>query len=166
MVGIVLGAALLAYQRNRQEIPLTELHKDTVLALIAASIWGLGYFILNSVVDDVSWQVIAVFTEMTMFCLAFIFLLAVRRSHTLRAIKQVSSDKLILIASVLGGVGFMSFYIGSDYAKSLVIPTVVSSCGTLIAAALGAMFDHEKLGTAKRAGAVLVVAGVIILNLA
>ncbi len=50
MVGIVLGAMLLAYQKNRQQIPLKELHKDTALAVIAAIIWGFGFFVLNSTV--------------------------------------------------------------------------------------------------------------------
>lgn len=165
MVGIVLGAMLLAYQKNRQQVPLKELHKDTMLAVTAAIIWGFGFFVLNSVVGHVSWQTIAVFMETTMFLFALVALTLVYRSNTPGAIRQLFPDKVVLWGGLTGAIGFISLFIGSDYAKSAVIPTVLSGCSTLVAAALGAVFEHERLGVVKRVGAVLVVAGVIILNL-
>jgi drug/metabolite transporter, DME family len=165
MVGIVLGAMLLAYQKNRQQIPLRELHKDTMLAAVAAILWGLGFFVLNTVVGHVNWQTIALFMEIVMFGVAAAALLFVHGSNAPVLIKQALSSKIILAGGFVGAVGFVSLYVGSDYAKSAVIPTVLSGCSTLVAAALGAVFEHERLGAAKRAGAVLVVAGIIILNL-
>ncbi len=100
-----------------------------------------------------------------MFLFALAALAFVHRSNTLGAIRQLFPNKIVLWGGFTGAVGFISLFAGSDYAKSAVIPIVLSSCSTLIAAFLGAVFEHEKLGFGKRLGAALVVAGIIILNL-
>lgn len=166
MTGIVLGAMMLAYQRNRRQIPLRELHKDTALAVCAAFIWGFGFFVLNSVVADVNWQTITFFTEIVMFLVATFALIAVHGSRAPRLVRQALPNKLILGGGLVGAIGFVSFYVGSDYANNAVIPTVLSGCSTLVAALLGAILNHEKLGAMKRLGGALIVTGVIILNLA
>jgi drug/metabolite transporter (DMT)-like permease len=166
MAGIVLGAMLLAYQKNHQRIPLRELHKDTALAVLAAVIWGFGFFSLNTVAGDVSWQTTTVIIEIAMFVFALAALGSKYRSGTLAVIKKTLPDKIVLWCGFAGALGFISLFVGSDYAKSSVIVVVLSSCSTLVAAALGAVFERERLGALKRMGAVLVVGGIIVLNLA
>ncbi len=166
MVGIVLGAALLAYEKNRNNIPIRELHKDTLLAAAAAITWGVAFFILDPVVGKVSWQTMYIVIEIFMFPLSFALLAVTYKSKVFSAVKESASSKPALLAGAVGTLGFMAFYLGSDRAGSLIIPTVLSACGPLVASILGAVFDHEKLGTLKRAGAVLVVAGIIVLNIA
>lgn len=56
-------------------------------------------------------------------------------------------------------------YMGSDKAGSVVVPTVLSAGGPLVASVLGAIVDKEKIGFYKRVGAVTIVAGIILLNL-
>jgi len=70
-----------------------------------------------------------------------------------------------LIASLLLVGGSFGFYIGSDKAGSLVVPTVLSATEPLVASFLGWAVDKEKLGSLKRAGCVIVVAGIVVLNL-
>jgi drug/metabolite transporter (DMT)-like permease len=166
MITIVAGAGILAYHKNTRNIPLMELHKDTALALIAAIIWGAGFFALNFVVGKASWQIISFFTELTGFCSAVVLMVVVYRSKVVAAAKETITYPITQIAGVAGAVGFLAIYIGSDRAGSAVIPTVLSGCGPLVASFLGAVVDHEKLGPLRRVGAVLVVIGIIVLNAA
>jgi drug/metabolite transporter (DMT)-like permease len=69
-----------------------------------------------------------------------------------------------LTIGVFGSIGAVAIYIGSNRSGSVVIPTVLSAGGPLVASIWAAIFDKEKIGVLKRAGAVIVVAGIIILN--
>ncbi|MES2971491.1 MAG: DMT family transporter [Patescibacteria group bacterium] len=55
---IISGVLALTYQKNTSKIPLKELHKDTIYALLAAAIWGLAFYIVNQNVADVPWQIV------------------------------------------------------------------------------------------------------------
>ena len=166
MVGIVLGASLLAYEKNHKAIPLKELHKDTFLALIAAITWGVAYFIVNPVVKEVSWQTITIVSELFSAALALLLVLTTSRTNTLMTFKASLSSKTALAAGLAGTVGFLAFYFGSGRVGNLVIPAVLSAGAPLVASTWGAVFDHEKIGMTKRAGAVVMVAGIMLLNLA
>jgi drug/metabolite transporter (DMT)-like permease len=164
MIGIIIGASLLAYQKNRQKIPARELHKDTLLAAAAAVTWGLAFFIQDTVVKDLNWQTIFVTMEAVTTILSSLIFIVAYRTRTIAAARQAITYKPALFAGLMGALGFIAFYLGSDRAGSLIIPTVLSACGTLVASVLGAVFDKEKIGALKRVGAVLVVAGIIVLN--
>jgi drug/metabolite transporter (DMT)-like permease len=166
MVGIIIGAAVLAYQKNTRKVPVRELHKDTLLAVIAAMVWGLGFFVQNTVVKDLSWQTVLVTMEAATTLITVTMFTATYRSKAIAAGKQALTHKPALLAGVVGAAGFIGLYLGADKAGSLIIPAVLSACGPLVTSALGAVIDHERLGALKRVGAVIVVAGVIVLNLA
>jgi len=48
----------------------------------------------------------------------------------------------------------------------VILATVLSAGGPLVASVWGAVFDHERIGMVKRAGAVFIVASVVVLNIA
>lgn len=73
--------------------------------------------------------------------------------------------KLSSSAGVTYRIGTIAFYIGGHRAGSVIIPAVLSSSAPLIASFWGALIDKEKLGLNKRVGAVILVAGIIILNI-
>ncbi len=58
MAIIIIGTILLAYQNNVKKLPNSIFYKDALLALGAAVSWGIGFFIVNTAVDETSWQVI------------------------------------------------------------------------------------------------------------
>lgn len=164
MIGIVAGAGVLAYQRNTHKIPVRELHKDTLLAAAAAITWGLAFFVQNTVVKDLSWQTLYVTSEAVATLTTTFLFVAMYRSRTLEAGKKALAYKPGLLAGVAGASGFIGLYLGAEKAGSLIIPTVLSACGPLVTSAMGAVIDHERLGVLKRVGAVMIVAGIIILN--
>jgi drug/metabolite transporter (DMT)-like permease len=165
MVGIVLGASVLAYEKNHKKIPLIELHKDTILAAAAAVVWGIAFFILGFVVDEIPWQTIVVTAYLYSFIMGSVLLAISRRGQIKRMMKKILTFRLVVVASIIGNFGGIALYVGSDYAGSIVIPAVLSGLGPLVASILGAVIDKEKLGTLKRVAAMLIVGCVIILNL-
>ncbi len=166
MIGIILGAALLAYEKNQRQIPIKELHKETILALMAAFIWGVAFFIISPVVKQVSWQTISIVGEVFAFSFALLLIIVRKPSRSLVAIKQSLQSGMALTVGVIGITGATALYLGSAHAGSIIIPTVLSAGGPLIASIWGAIIDKEKIGISKRAGAIIVVAGIIVLNLA
>jgi len=165
LLAIVLGAMVLAYEKNHKKIPLRELHRKTFLALIAAVVWGIGFFIVSPVTQTVSWQSIAVVSEGTALVLSVALLLWAARGQVQQQFQQsLTASSWPWVIGIFGEVGLVSLYIGSAHAHSVVIPAVLSACGPLVASVWGAIFDHERLGYLKRMGAIITIAGIIILN--
>jgi drug/metabolite transporter (DMT)-like permease len=164
MVVIVLGAVFLAYEKNHAKLPLKEVHRKTVLALAAAVVWGVGFFVVSPVVGRESWQSITIASEViTTIFVMIVLWLASGRSVVAKA-KAAFNSWTVLWIGWLGEAGFLVFYFGSGRSGSVVIPAVLSATGPLIASLWGRLFDHEKVGMIKRLGAVLTVLGVIVLN--
>lgn len=166
MLIVIVGAVTLAYEKNHSKLPLRELHRKTLLALLASLIWGIGFFILNSVVAQVPWQTITITGEMTSVVLTAILFSVFCRGSIVASAKAALKTKVAYLNGVVGQAGMLAFYFGSHEARNTVIPTVLSTCGPLVASLWGRIFDAEKIGWLKRVGAVAVVAGIIILNLA
>lgn len=166
MLLIAAGAVMLAYEKNHRKIPLRQLHKATFFTLLAVSVWGLAYFILNPLVPKLQWQVLLFITEIVGLILAAITLVLAHRRGALEAFKKAVADRTLILAAVLLALGALTLYLAASRAGNLTIPSVLSSLSSLIAALLGATIDREKLGMLKRIGAVVAVGGIILLNLA
>lgn len=165
MVGIVIGAVVLAYEKNHKKVPLKVLHKESALAVSAALIWGVGFFFLNYVVDKLSWQVVMGVMYISGAILGFLLLVLVERKKVIQTLKSSLSNRSVLVAGPLLVAGSLGFYIGSDKAHSVVIPSVLSASEPLVTSFWAAVIDKEKVGVLKRIGAVIIVGGIILLNL-
>lgn len=166
MLAILAGATLLGYEKNHQKIPLKELHKDTMLAVGAAILWGVAFYILDSVVEEFTWQTLLFCVQVVMTVLDLLLLLIVRKGGTVASLKRGFRTRSVVAIGCIAAVASGAFYLGSAKAGSFVIPTVISAAGPLVASLLGAVVDKEKLGLLKRVGAVTVVAGIVLLNIA
>ncbi len=165
IAGIVLGVVLLVYEKNHEKIPIRVHHKATIYALFASAFWGLGFFLVDTVIGKVSWQMLTGITSTFMVIFSFILIAITNRGEIISVLKKSLSIKLALFGGVIAQIGVISLYIGSDRSGSVVIPVVIASSSPLIASCLSTLYDNEKLGLIKRIGAVVVVAGIIALNL-
>lgn len=165
MIAIVLGAVVLAYEKNYKKIPLKTLHRQTALTLFAAVLWGTGFFLIDIVVDDMQWQVLTALVAIFMAIEAGILLALSNKENTFIAMKKSLQNKIPVLAGLVFITGSIAFYYGSDRAGSVIIPAVIASSGPLVASILGALVDKEKVGMIKRMGAIIVVAGIIALNI-
>lgn len=162
---VVCGAILLGIEKIDRHSLRKNIDKEVPLALLAAVFWGIGFFIVNAVIDKYSWQSILVVLSLSMIVYGFIASLTINKKDTLKAILNIPKNKLGILAGVTLTFGSIGLYIAADKSGGIIIPIVIASGAPLVTSALAAKFDKEKLIFTKRIGAVLVVAGVILLNL-
>jgi drug/metabolite transporter (DMT)-like permease len=162
----LIGAGALAYEKNHHKVPLKELHRDTALAFLACVIWGFGFFMLDPVVSQISWQALIVTSEIVFTVIAAVLLLAVHGRDSYRLASKVAKSRTALLVGLAGASGLIALYFGSNKAGNIIIPAVLSSLAPLVASLWGALLDDEKIGLFKRAGAVILVGGIVLLNLA
>lgn len=165
MLVITSGIIILAYERRRKRISLVSQHRATVFALSAAVLWGIGNVIQNSVIDQTSWQSFLWILDVWLTLFAFILFFALKPKQFFTGVKNIFHRRNVLLTGGTYTIGSAGFYYSSVKVGSIIIPLVVSSASPLVASVLSAKFDHEKLTLAKRVGAVVVVAGIILLNL-
>lgn len=164
MFVIIAGIAMLAFERNRQKIPLRTLHRETVLALTAGLFWGLGNFLQNTVIDKENWISIVMVVNLSMYATVLIYTWFISRTDLVN-FRTIITSRIALLAGAFLSVGSLGFYFGSSRDKSVIIPSVVTAASPLVASSLGYFFDREKLTLLKRVGAAVAVAGIILLNL-
>lgn len=165
MLAIIVGVLMLAKEKRDTKISLAKQHKATILAVIAAVLWGVGNVIQNSIVTDVDWSAFILFIDLWMTLFALIFLFGHGPRDFVNRAGSAFRDKDGILSGAVYTIGSIGFWAGSVKAGSLIIPLVVSSASPLITSGLARYFDGDKLALVKRIGAVVVVAGIIILNL-
>lgn len=165
MVITVVGVVLLAYEKRQKKISVREQHQATIFAVAAAFMWGIGNVIQNIVIANLSWQSALFLIDVGMTFMGFIFLLAEARGSFGRKVKNSYKHKNALLVGGIYTVGSFGFYFGAVKLGNVLIPLVISSASPLITSGLSALYDGEKLGAIKRLGAVVAIAGIILLNL-
>ncbi len=159
---IVLGVFLVAYERQRKKT-FRNFSIDKKMAILSAFLWGLGNFILNSIVDEASWQTIYAVGNICIFIFALLLIL-ITSDKKVEDVKEALTHKRALLAGLVVTLGSLSFLVGGTLVDSVVIILSIASAEPLIAALLSRIFDKEILSMHKRIGAVIVVAALIILN--
>lgn len=166
MLVIVAGALILAYEKNYKKIPTKVLYQESLLAVSAALCWGTAFFVINQLVGDVSWQMLMVVVSGMCALISIILLAMVSGSKIKDRAASAFKNRTAVVAGFIFTLGTIAFFASAEYAGSLIIPAVVGSTGPLVASVLSRIFDKEKIGLLKRIGAVLIVGGIVILNLA
>jgi len=166
MIIIVVGAGMLAYEKNHKGVPLQRLHQASIFTMVAVLLWGTGFFIINPIIPEVNWQILAASLDSVGLVLGSLILIVAYKRRALAAGGQGLANPVVQQASILLAIGTLALYAGASRAGSIIIPVVLSSLSPLVSSSLGAIVDHERLGPIKRLGALTAVAGVIILNVA
>lgn len=165
MLIIVCGAVLLGTEKINWRKLRKNFKRETSYAMGAAFFWGIGFFVTNTVVDKLPWQVILGVLSISMGVYALLLFFAKNRKEAMQAILRLPTNKTGIIAGVALTLGSVGFFIGAERSGSLIIPAVIAAGSPLITSILAAIFDKEKLTVIKRVGAVLVVFGVTLLNI-
>jgi drug/metabolite transporter (DMT)-like permease len=165
IVIILLGAILLAYEKNHQKLPLRSLHRANIFTLIAVIIWGLAYFVLNPLFTKDNWQIMLLILDATGVSIATILMIFAYKRKALEAAKNALSTGKAWLAGLLLVVGTAAIYWGAGQVGDVIVPTVISALSPLLAAGLEAVVDKKRLSLLKYAGALTAVAGIILINL-
>ena len=162
---IVSGAILIGIEKLNLKKFHKNLNKEIILAISSAILLGLDIFFLNFVVDELPWETVAVSTALLTAVFIIVFSFLRDKKRTISALRHLPKNKIGIAAGVTLTVGAVGFFVGSELSGSAIIPGVIASASVLVTSVLSRIFDKEKLIITKRIGAVLVVAGVVLLNL-
>ena len=138
------------------------LTKETILAFGAALFWGLGFFTVNSVVDQLAWEPVLGVISIAMGFFALLIYVSKPRNN--KRLRDVLDNRVGLVAGITLTFGSIAFYFASEVSGNVLIPAVIAAASPLVTSLLGAIFDKERIILSKRVGAVLVVIGVTLLN--
>lgn len=165
MVTVVIGVMMLGYEKRKKDIPLHVQHQATILALTAALLWGVGNVFQNSVISNETWEVIFFTINISIAVMAVIFLLLMSEGSLIQKTRRIMGSTTAIKAGAIYTVGSIGFYYSSVKVGSIIIPLVVSSTSPLVASALGAVYDGERLSLLKRTGAIIAVLGIVLINI-
>jgi drug/metabolite transporter (DMT)-like permease len=165
LVLVIFGAVLLS--SDKQLFRGKWLHLKTVkLALVPLAAWGVGFALLNLVVENNDWHetLFVVTAAMAAFAAVAMLLVAPKKDREFKAVFSLK-HKTPLIAGTIGIAGAVAFFSAGDLAGNFVVPAVLASVSPLVTSYLAFLFDKERLSLLNRLGAVLAVAGIALLNL-
>jgi drug/metabolite transporter (DMT)-like permease len=164
LILVIAGAVLLSSDRTLFQGRV--LHSKTVkTASVSMLAWGIGFAIINVVVEDNEWHAVLFVISLFMSIFAGILMLARVPMKAREASKLFSlANRSALIAGLLLTTGSVAFYLAASKGGSVVIPAVIASASPLITSAAAYLFDRERLSVVNRFGAVIVVLGIVILN--
>lgn len=163
IMAIIIGAAIVGYEHN-QSNNLFKISTDKKLAILVGLLWGIGNTIINSVVDELTWQGLYVVGNISISAFALALLL-IKTNFSVESVKRAAKDKYGLLAGLVFTAGSFACYIGATIVGSMVIILTIAAGESLVASMLGRVFDKEILPIHKRIGVVVIVSGIILLNL-
>ncbi|MBA3758648.1 DMT family transporter [Candidatus Saccharibacteria bacterium] len=165
MLVIIVGAMLLGVEKVNWRKTHQSFSREALLALMAALFWGIGFFIVNTVVDELSWESTLGVVSISMGVYALIISVVKSRNETSRAVHRLLENKIGLASGLVLTAGSIAFYVSAEESGSVLIPAVIAAGSPLVASLLATIFDKEKLILVKRIGAICVVTGVVLLNI-
>jgi len=95
---------------------------------------------------------------------AVLYMLLVKKRR-LENIKQVLKSRWSYVGFSIGVLGTIGTFAAIDVTGDATTPAIVSAASPLVTAYLAFFFDKEHLSAMQRAGAVVIVAGIMLLSL-
>lgn len=161
---LVAGVMLTAFE-GRKSLRIKRLDRHVELALASALFFGVANFVLNAIVDELSWQILYGYINIFQGIFA-VFLIAFTYKEDFKTgLSENLSNPKGLINGIVITIGTVFFFVGADIVGSVVIIVAIASAEPLVASLLSRIVDKEILTPYKRAGAVMIVAAIILLNL-
>ena len=160
---IVLGVVFLAFDRTT--FRLNRVPSLTIsYALITLLAWGVAFALFELVFPYYHWYELLFINAVFMMLGSLLWYMVERRC--LLRIQELRYGNMphAWQAGVWITFGAATFFIAIEYAGSVAIPAVLASASPLATTFLAYYLDDEKLNIYKRFGAVVVVAGIILLN--
>ena len=139
--------------------------KKLIFAAIAALFWGIGFALVDMVIDKYSWLNFLFLLNVFMAILGLLYYFIVHLKLPNAAELRHTYRQYAWQATVLSVVGSSAFFATAEYSGSVVVPAVIASAAPLVPSFLAHMRDNERLTLYKRAGALVIVAGLMLLNL-
>lgn len=161
---VVLGGVVML-AIDRDTFDRKKFHGSAVYyAGIAALFWGAGFALYNLAAKDFFWLDFAFLLNACMAVLSVPLYLAVHRAPLRR--QEIGGTALAYAAAIgtLGVAGMAILFATATYTSGIVIPFVIASAAPLVTSLIAYWRDGERIAVYKRAGAIVLVAGLMLLN--
>ena len=160
---LVFGVMLTAFE-GRKSFQAKRLDRYIELALLYALFFGVANFILNTIVDELSWQILYGYINIFQGVFAILLIAFTHKKNFKRGFIDSLSNTKGLISGAIVTAGTLSFFIGANIVGSVVIIVTIASAEPLVASLLSRIIDKERLTAYKRVGAVMIVSAIVLLN--
>jgi len=165
VVLVIIVAGIIALGFDRTTFRPGNIQKTSVtLALVTMLSWGVAFALIDTVVTDMPCHHLLFLLPPFMTIFTLIAHVVARRKVPQLSDLKYSNIKYAYQSGLLNAVGFIAFFAASEYVGSVIIAAVIAAASPLVTSALAHFFDGEVLSYYKRIGAVVVVAGVMLLN--
>ncbi len=155
---IILGIILASVERGTK----TDSRKGLFFAFASTLIWGCSFAFVGVLINQVGWLA-ATFYEY-LFASIWLGILVLATSPRPRHVFENSLDRSIIAVTLLQLFGTVIFYLGRAHSLSAII-TPVSSVLPLFTISLAALVLKERVKRIQLVGAVVIIAGLVILSL-
>lgn len=161
---VFVGGALLSAEDGNQGVTFFA-SKAFRIATISVLAWGVAFFLLGRVSENLNWAEVNTIVGLTMMsqCALVMFLRKISIRKTLVKLSERTSWPMWL-AGALQSIGLAALFLAQDVGGSVVVPAVMASASPLVTAGLAAYFDKEKLLKINYIGAIVIVVGIMLIN--
>jgi len=164
LVVIVLGVIFLAV--NKTTFSLKNFRGSTVyFSFVTLFCWGVAFALVDVSSKIFPWHELLFMIAMIMSILGFLYYVIVRKKLPPLHEMRYANMKYAWWSGVFISLGAIAFYVSVSVTGSVVIPAVIASASPIVTSFCAYYWDKEKLDVFKRAGAVLVIVGIMLLNL-
>lgn len=164
VLGVVVASGLLTARRSRRRMA-----RGPSFALLAALLWGVGFASLAQAAKYLDWQSVALLEYMATVAVMVVLVPFIKGKEviSLRAIASGLASPFILGASLTSMCGFLAinFGISQSTATGGAIITAVSACYPILTIVLALKHFDEKVEFVPLAGAVVGIAGIVVLSI-
>jgi len=162
---VAVGAVLLTFSKDLLKGKL--LHSETAkLAGLCMVIQGASFAFLTPFIRRNEWhEILFVMSLGTLLVTAALMFRAfAQRTHEMKILftKHITAA---VVGGLFTGIGGISLFIAGGIDDNIVLPAVLSSASPLATSLIAYVVDRERLPLINRIGAIMVVAGVVVLNL-
>ncbi len=161
---IIIGVVMLSAEKkffNYKKLRGSALS----LALTTMFFWGIGFALIDIIIDDYSWYQLLFLIGIFMSLFTFLYYLIVYKSFPKWEIMKYKNMTYAWKGGLFATIGMSAFFVSAGYSGSVVIPAVIASASPLVTSFMAHIKDKETLSVYKRIGAVVIVIGLMLLNL-
>ncbi len=164
IVGVVAAAGFHASGPNKTKSAST----GTLMALLAALTWGIGYGLLAEGVKLLGWQAASLvqFSVLAVCCLLLIFLPGSAMKQSFSTMKSSIKNPFILGSAITQQAGAVLLNIGlsgDETGGSIIV--ALSSCYPVLTTIMAYFLYKERIPLLALAGGSLAIAGIVVLSL-
>lgn len=163
MLGVLAASGSVTYKRSEKRWSA-----GPTWALLTALLWGTGYLALTRALHSMDWQTVSLVQLFVMSVTCPVIALSVTAGERIfnEAMLKLFFNRFALGAGLVQTLGLIAINVGMQGEPDLApVVTAVSACYPVLAIFLSIVYFREKVKSFSLGGAVLIIAGIVVLSI-